>query len=497
MSLLEPLLYPLIGAVAIIAVSSLARGRGLLYCLIAVSSLTASLAALLHLYTALPVAFTLDGFLPPNGVQLYLDSFGAFMALLFVGIGILAAAYSFKYMADDDGLEKYYALLLLLVAGLLGVAAAGDLFTLFVFWELMCISSYALVSFRNYRWEPVEAGFKYLVMSTVGSITALYGMSFLYGITGTLHISELVSRMPAVATPEGYFALVLIFAGFGVTSAIVPFHTWLPDAHPAAPSPVSALLSGVVIKAGVYATFRIMFTIFKPASYDFGLLLIVFGAITLTVGNLLVLPQRDIKRFLAFSSIANVGLILLAGGVAAYVLHAYDYTTAAAIASLALSGAAFHILNHAVGKGLLFLSSGCLIHSTGTRDIAELEGIARRMPWSGGAMSVGMLNLGGIPPLGGFWSKLLIMMAPAALLQDPLMAVCVAVMILNSLLAAGYYVWLTQRLVFKNAPAKAIREAPFSMLLPVVLLALACVAITLLLPSVIGFVSSAILPLMA
>jgi formate hydrogenlyase subunit 3/multisubunit Na+/H+ antiporter MnhD subunit len=118
------------------------------------------------------------------------------------------------------------------------------------------------------------------------------------------------------------------------------------------------------------------------------------------------------------------------------------------------------------------------------------------MPWSGGAMSVGLLNLGGVPPLGGFWSKLLIIMAPAALLQDPLMAVCVAVILLNSLLAAGYYIWLTQRLAFKEAPAEPVREAPVQMLLPVVLLALACVVITLLLPSVIGFVSSSILPLL-
>jgi proton-translocating NADH-quinone oxidoreductase chain N len=413
-----------------------------------------------------------------------------------VALGIFAAAYSFKYMVEEDGLEKYYALMLFLVAGLMGVALAGDLFTLFVFWELMCIASYALVSFKNYRWEPVEAGFKYLVISTIGSLAALYGMSFLYGITGTLNIAALISLMPAAATNEGYFALVLIFAGFGVTSAMVPFHTWLPDAHPAAPSPVSALLSGVVIKAGIYAIFRIMFTVFTPASYDFGILLIIFGALTLTIGNLMVLPQRDIKRFLAFSSIANVGLILLAGGIAAYVLHSYAPPVSATVAALALSGAAFHILNHAVGKGLLFLASGCLIHSTGSRDISELEGIARRMPWSGGAMSVGLLNLGGVPPLGGFWSKLLIIMAPAALLQDPLMAVCVAVILLNSLLAAGYYIWLTQRLAFKEAPANPVREAPAQMLLPVVLLALACVAITLLLPSVIGFVSSAVLPLL-
>lgn len=494
MSLLEPLLYPLIGAVAIISISSLVRGKEFLYCFISIASLAASFVAFLQLFPKLPASYSLGGLLPPAGVQLYLDSFGAFMAIIFTGMGIFAAAYSFKYMSNEDGLEKYYALLLILVAGLVGIAAAGDLFTLFVSWELMCIASYALVSFRNYRWEPVEAGFKYLVMSTVGSLVALYGMSFLYGMTGTLNIAQLVALMPATATPEGYFAMALIFAGFGVTSAIVPFHTWLPDAHPAAPSPVSALLSGVVIKAGVYAIFRILFTVFTPASYDFGIIMIAFGAVTLTVGNLMVLPQRDIKRFLAFSSIANVGLIILAGGIAAYVLGAHPL--AAPVAALALTGAAFHVLNHAVGKGLLFLASGCLIHSAETRDIAELEGISRRMPWSGGAMSVGLLNLGGVPPLGGFWSKLLIIMAAASLLQDPLMALCTAIIILNSLLAAGYYVWLTQRLSFKPAPARMLKEAPVPMLLPVILLAVACIAITLLLPYVLAFVSTAIVPLM-
>ncbi|MDD1776442.1 MAG: hypothetical protein LUP94_03705, partial [Candidatus Methanomethylicus sp.] len=408
-SLVEPVLYPLLGAASIIMVSIVLRGRERIYVVLSALSIGFSLYSLYQLSLQLPQSYILNGFAPPLGVELYADMFSIFMACLFCSLGLLASIYSTKYMSVDDGLEKFYSLLLMLVAGMTGVVLSGDLFTLFVFWELMCVSSYALVAFRKYRWEPIEAGFKYLVMSTIGSLIALYGISLLYGMTGTLNIHAVMAGMPMVWTPQGYFALAMIFAGFAVTGAVVPFHSWLPDAHPAAPSPVSALLSGVVIKVGIYAIFRILFTIFNPGLYNFGIILIIFGAISITVANIMVLPQRDIKRFLAFSSITNVGFILLAGGVAAYIM--LFHPSSMPVAYMAMAGAIFHVLNHAVGKSLLFLASGNFIHEAKTRDLKELEGIGRKMPYTGVSFSLGLLSLAGVPPLGGFWSKFLIILA--------------------------------------------------------------------------------------
>lgn len=481
---LDLLIYPLAGAVAIILLSAPLRKREYLFAFIAVASLIPAVFAVVQIIPSLPVSMSLKLFGPPAGVELRIDALSVFMCLIILGLGILAVVYSVRYMEVDDGLDKYYALLLLLISGLLGVVISGDLFTLFVFWEMMSISAYALVSFRNYRWEPLEAGFKYLVMSTIGSLIALYGMSYIYGMTGTLNIGEIALRMPALATPPGYFSLILIVVGFGVTAAIVPFHTWLPDAHPAAPSPMSALLSGVVIEVGIYAIFRTLFTDFNPVIYNFGTLLIALGAVTLTVGNLMVYSQKDIKRFLAYSSVANVGFIILAAGVAAYVLK--NYPAYSYVAYMAMTGAILHILNHGIGKSLLFFGAGSFTQSTGTREISLLEGIAKKMPYSGGSFIVGLLNLAGIPPLGGFWSKLLMILAPATLLFDPLMVVSTAILLINSILAAVYYFWLAQRLAFKEfklVEGKAEpREAPASMLAILILLAVMCVVVTLALP---------------
>ncbi|MEN3006780.1 MAG: proton-conducting transporter membrane subunit [Candidatus Methanosuratincola petrocarbonis] len=477
-----PLLPPLAGAVFLTATSSMYKRRhyGVARWAISLLSLLASLVLLVWLLPLLPASYQLGDYGPPAGSCLRLDGLAAFLCLTAVTVTSLSVAFSYRYMEHDRGKNRYYSLMLLLTAGLIGVFVSGDLFTLFVFWELMCVSSYALVAFRKHEWEPLEAGFKYLVMSTVGSLVALYGISLVYGIAGTLEIAGMGAALSGAGL-VGYFPLAMIVAGFGVTAAIVPFHTWLPDAHPAAPSPVSAVLSGLVIKGGAYAIFRVLFTGF--ASYSFAVPLIVLGAATMTLGNLMVFAQQDIKRFFAYSSVANMGLILLAGGAASHIAEARP--SDAGLAYIAMAGALFHILNHALGKSLLFLSSGSMIHSAGTRSIQSLEGIARRMPWSGGALTIGLLSLAGVPPLGGFWSKLMVIAPLTALLAsgDPAVVAAFAAVLINSLLAAGYYVWLAQRIAFKPAAVpETVRESPASMVIPVMILSLLCIGVTFALP---------------
>ena len=459
--------------------------------IVAIAAFVASTYSLIQLYQKVaydgPQKYIFASFGPERGgVEIYADIYGIFFALIFSGLGLMVAIYSFRYMEVDTGLDRYYALLLILVAGLIGVVFSGDFFNLFVFWEMMCISSYTLVTFRKYRWEPVEAGFKYLVMSTLGSLLALYGMSLLYGLAGNLNFSNLRSFFQTEAAATNpftlYFIMGTIITGFGVTAAMVPLHTWLPDAHPAAPSSISAMLSGVVIKAGIFAMSKGLFTIFNPAVFDYGSVLMIFGVATITIGNVMALMQRDIKRLLAYSSIVNIGYILTGLGIGGYVLANYYKSTpeaAMTVAVLAIAGSLFHVLNHAIGKGLLFLCSGCFVHEAGTRDIAELEGIGRKMVFSGTSFTIGLLALAGVPPLSGFWSKLFIILAGFSIPDNSFLKLVSIIMVLNSIFAASYYLWLLQRIVLKTPKStlQKVVEAPFSMVLPIVLLAIACVII--------------------
>ncbi|HDD63618.1 MAG: hypothetical protein DRJ32_03800 [Thermoprotei archaeon] len=426
-------------------------------------------------------------------IEIRIDSFSAYMSLIFSFLGLMVSIYSVGYMSGETGLDEYYALLLTLVAGMIGVTMANDLFTLYVFWELMCISSYTLVSFRKHRWEAVEAGFKYLVMSTIGSLIALYSISLLYGIAGTLNFSELSqiisSGAESISTSTLYFIIAMIIAGFGVTAAIVPFHTWLPDAHPAAPSSISAMLSGVVIKTGAYVIFRSLYAVFFPTEFLYGHILILFGLLTMSVANIMVILQKDIKRFLAYSSIANMGYIILGLGVSTYIAHFYPSDIAAV--SLALLGSLFHVLNHAVGKGLLFLGAGCFIKQAKTRNIAKLEGIGRKMPVSAVSFSVGLLNLAGVPPMSGFWSKFFIIIAMLSHPKDTLLHTSTIVFVVNILVAAGYYLWLLQRITLRKPGEQLskIREVSPSMVIPVAILACICILLTLFIAPVLDLIS--------
>ncbi|MEM0217472.1 MAG: proton-conducting transporter membrane subunit [Candidatus Nezhaarchaeales archaeon] len=422
------------------------------------------------------IVTSLPGFGPPLGVEIRVDALSIFMVLLFLSIGLLVSLYSIKYMEHDTGLDRYYTMLLLLVAGMIGVSIAGDFFTLFVFWELMSISSYSLVAFRKYRWEPIEAGFKYLVMSTLGSLMALLGMALLYGYAGTLnfHALSVIFSTSSVDPFYSYITLTLIFVGFGVTASIVPFHTWLPDAHPAAPSPISAMLSGLVIKAAIYTIARSAYTIFNPSIFNYGVLFTVFAVVTTTVANIMALLQRDVKRLLAFSSTVNIGFILFGLGVAAYGLR----MGAVAASVMGFIGALMHLLSHAIGKGLLFLATGSFITRAKTRSIYDLQGIGRAMPWTGASFSIGLLSLSGAPPLAGFVSKLLLLMSGYSV-GDAFMNVVTSLMLVNSVFAAAYYLRLLQVCIIrpKGVRAETAREVSALIVAPLVLLMIALVAI--------------------
>lgn len=391
---------------------------------------------------------------------LTVDMVSVFFILPILVVGLASSIYSTSYMSHDTGLNSYYTLLSAMILGMIGVVSAGDFFTFFLFWEIMSISSYALVAFRKDRWEPVEAGFKYLVMSSAGSALMLSGIAILYGVTGTLNFAgiALATRTPILASdPWLILAITLLIVGFGIKAAIAPMHTWLPDAHPAAPSPISSLLSGVMIKTGVYGLLR-FYILFQTLYAYWSLILSILAFLTMFIGNLTAMLQTDIKRLLAYSSIAQIG----------YITFALSIGTIQSI-----SAALLHVFNHAMMKGLLFMAAGAFYHATGSRDISVLEGIGRRMKMTGVLLSIGLLAIAGIPGLNGFVSELLILLAS---IQYELYLQS-AILIANFLISVAYYLRLLQRIMFREfrGDAAKIREAPASMIAGMAILASICI----------------------
>ena len=414
---------------------------------------------------------------------LRIDALSVFMASIFIFLGFFASIYSIKYMERDSGTSLYYTLLLAMISGMIGVVFAGDFFTLFISWELMCITSYVLVAFRKKHWEPVEAGLKYLVMSSAGSAAVLFGLSILYGLTGTLNFVQ-ISEMPTVTSNAwSYVSLAFVLTGFGVKAAIFPLHMWLPDAHPAAPTPISALLSGIVIKTGVYATIRSLFTVYFPINFSWQIALIIISILTMSFGNLAALLQDDIKRLLAYSSIAQIGYIFFAVSTA-------TTQTAVTTMSYGLTAALMHVINHALMKGLLFLCAGAFIYRAGTRSLSELAGIGHKMPVTAIMFTIGALAISGIPPLNGFVSEFMIVYSGV----NSGMLIPTVILLINFLLSFAYYLRLIKTIVWSTPASKfsKVREAPFLMLTPMILLALACIIIGIYPSPLIDFASKAV-----
>jgi multicomponent Na+:H+ antiporter subunit D len=331
----------------------------------------------------------------PLGISLVLDGVSVFMLVTITLVSFLVTIYAIQYMDRFTAKARFYSLFLLMMAGMIGVALTGDLFNLYVFLEIASIASYALVAF-GCQHEELEASFKYIVLGSVGSTAILFGIAVIYSVTGNLNMAQVSRIIGGEFGPLHLFAIALFIAGFGLKAALVPFHAWLPDAHPSAPAPISAMLSGVLIKTiGVYAMARVMFNVFGFTPLISNILL-VLGTISMVIGVLLALGQDDMKRFLAYSSISQVGYVVLAIGIGT---------------RFAIAAGLFHLINHAVGKSLLFLNSGAVEYATGTRDLNKMGALREKMPVTGTTSLIGSMSIAGVPPFSGFWSKLLIIVA--------------------------------------------------------------------------------------
>ncbi len=326
------------------------------------------------------------------GIAFAADSWGLTFALVTAFLGALLVLYTLSELADLGRRELggYTCLFLLLCAALIGSALTADIFNLFVWFEVAALSSYALTAFFLERPLALEAAFKILVLTTIASFAIFLGAALLYGDHGALNFAQIQHDLATGARPADIVALALLIAGFATKGGLVPFHGWLPDAHTAAPGPVSALFSGLMVNLGIVAIGRIVFEAYTPhiGHHVLGLLMGI-GLISAVGGALFALFSDDLKRLLAYDTISQMGVLLvgLATGSAS-----------------GIAGATYHLIDHALFKALLFLCAGAIVHMTGATKLSEMGGLARRYPLLAAAFTVGVLAISGIPPLNGYVS---------------------------------------------------------------------------------------------
>jgi len=432
---------------------------------VSLANITTLLLAILSLFTlinvnkgAFPFVYEIGGWKPPVGIPFVVDGLTVFMLTLINFLGFIVTVFSVNYMRSFTARGKFYLLLLIMIAGMNGVVMSGDIFNLFVFFEVASLASYALVAYGTEA-EEFEAAFKYAIMGVVGSLFLLLAIAFMYSATSTLNMADMAKILAEKGVNNAViFASVLMIAGFALKSGFVPFHGWLADAYSSTPAPASALFSGIFSKAlGIYALCRIFFNVIG-ANHTFLNLLMFLGAASILIGGLLALGQNDSKRMMAYSSISQIGYIVLGFGIGT---------------PLSIFAALFHLFNHAIFKSLLFLNTGALEYSTGTRDIERLGGLRNKMPVTSVTSLIASMSTCGIPPFSGFFSKLLII---TACIESGRFGYA-ALAVFGAILTISYLMKFQKYVFFGNLKEKLKNtvEVPFLMKLPMILLALICV----------------------
>ena len=448
-----PLACLLAGAFVVYLVARFLTRRNGLLALVTALALAMALVALAILSSMVDVdRLPAWGRSAPGGAWLRAEPGAVVIAGVALGLAVTVIVYSGRYLALDRRYGTFYPLLLLLVAGLVGMVLAADLFNLYLFCEMMSVATYVLVAFRRRTRTAIEAGFKYLVMSSAGTVTILLGIAFVFRETASTALFQRVNA-PGLWVRAGVACFVV---GLGLKSALVPLHTWLPDAHGRAPSSISAMLSGIVVQSTFYALLRVCLGLGLP-SRDLGTLLIVLSLLNMTLGNGLALVQTHTKRLLAYSTIAQVGYLMFSVGVGLR----FDLPAA-------IQAGFFLILAQALMKGLAFLCKGACHFYRGTTTIEQLRGTAVHMPLVAVAFGLALLGLAGVPPLPGFVAKWLVLDG-ALDSSSALGIVGLVAFLLNSVTALGYYLPLLGKLFSKSPDSARVSVSPW-MALPILLL---------------------------
>ncbi len=380
------------------------------------------------------------------------------IGLIIAVVSTLSCLYSVKYMEEEPNQPSYYANLLIFMAGMIGVVFSLNLIQFYLFWELMLIPSYLLISQWGTSRRRLTIGFKYFIFTHMGALLMLLGILSIFSYTMTFELNELPAKTGSIPPHMTPVIFTLLLLGFFVKMAAFPLHTWLPDAHSEAPTPISAMLSGVMLKCGAYGIGRILLTVFGQRMVQSSDYLLTLAIITIIYGGLMALAQTDIKRLLAYSSISQMG----------YIIFGF-----ASVSTLGIMGSLMHIVNHAVCKALLFMCAGSIIHQTGTRNINRMRGLTSRMPVTSFACLIGIFSLAGAPPLNAFWGEWMIF--AGGLASEKILFTFVGVA--STMITAGYLLWFAWRVFFGSVPKrlKNVKDSPPSVLAPIVVLASLCV----------------------
>ncbi len=430
------------------------------------SQFIASLFILHHVMTIGPIHYRLGGWAPPWGIEYVMDALNAYFLVIHLFLGLLCVIYSKRNIEHElpQKVVTFYTIYQLLITGLCGIIVTGDIFNMYVFIEIACLSSYTLIASRGKI--ALKASFTYLVLGSIGACFFLLGIGFLYSVTGSLNIRDLSLLLPPFYGNKVVLAAFVFFTvGLSIKMALFPLHTWLPDAHAFAPSEISAMLSGIIIEVFTYAFIRIAFSVFTLKFITTYLpmmsILSWLAAIAMIFGSILAIVQYNLKKMLAYSSVANIGYIMLGVGLSPST-------------SLGLTPALMHILNHALMKACLFLAAGAFIYKANLWQIKDLQGLGRKMPYTCMAFLLSALAMIGLPPSVGFITKWYLIIAALEAKQF----IFVGVIFISTLLMIFYFWKVIEYMYIKVGDevkkGLSIEEIPRSMLIPVMAFACLC-----------------------
>ncbi len=461
-----PALQVVIPLVAAPLCALLPAGRPVWLLALATNGLALLIAALLlnQVLGGGPISYAMGGWAVPWGIEYRVDALNAYLLLIVAAIGTVVMAFARPIVERRVRLPEYkqpwfYTAYLLCLTGLLGMTITGDAFNVFVFLEISSLSSYVLISIGRDR-RALTAAYQYLIMGTIGATFILIGIGLLYVMTGTLNMADLAARLPAVAntrTVRAAFAFLTL--GVCLKLALFPLHLWLPNAYAYGPSVVTAFLAATATKVAIYVLLRFFFTIFG-ASFSFETMrldriLLPLALVGIFSASVVAIFQTNVKRMLAYSSVAQIGYMIL--GISL-------------VSVTGLTAGITHLFNHALMKGTLFMALGCVSFQVGAAKLERMAGVGRTMPWTMGAFVIGGLSLIGVPLTAGFISKWYLVLGALERGWWP-----VALLVLVTSLLAVIYIWrVVEVAYFKPAPeGQIVREAPLALLIPTWMLALA------------------------
>ncbi len=416
--------------------------------------------------------------------QVRLDALSAFFLLLIgivtVAIGVYGIGYMRGYEHGREPLPVLGGFAGLFLAGMMLVVLADDAFLFMVAWELMSLSSYFLVAYHHEHAANRRAAFLYLLMAHIGGLAILLGFGVMASFGGGFAFDAMRDAQLSPVWASVTFALA--FLGFGMKAGLVPLHAWLPEAHPVAPSHISALMSGVMLKVAVYGFIRVVFGLLGEVHWQWGVIVLAVGSISALMGVLYAFMQTDLKRILAYSSVENVGIIFIALGLALLFLATHHPV----IGIVALVAALYHAINHALFKSLLFLGAGAVLHTANEQDLEKMGGLLRRMPWTGFFFLIGCLSIAALPPFNGFVSEWLTFQAALQAWQlesgvlRSIVPIAAAILALTGALSAACFVRVYGVGFLGQARSRHVRRArqiPLSMRIGQGLLGMLCLVL--------------------